>query len=95
MQRLSEIPADLAESLTEEIALLVEEGALDLVQEFLNDDLIVDNLALIAEVTAEIEAQFEAGFDEEIDAIELCVGAGGSQATCEALDAKFGEEGEL
>lgn len=92
---LSEIPADLAESLTEEIALLVEEGALDLVQEFLNDDLIVDNLALIAEVTAEIEAQFEAGFDDEIDAIELCVGAGGSQATCEALDAKFGEEGEL
>ncbi len=92
---LSEIPADLAESLTEEIALLVEEGALDLVQEFLNDDLIIDNLALIAEVTADIEAQFEAGFDEEIDAIKLCVGAGGSQATCEALDAKFGEEGEL
>ena len=91
---LAEIPADLAESLTNEIALLVEEGALDLVQEFLNDDLIVDNLALIAEVTAEIEAQFEAGFDEEIDPLEICGQLGGDAQVCSDLNDKFGDEGE-
>ena len=91
---LAEIPPELAEQLTAEIGLLVEEGALDLVQEFLNDDLIVDNLALIADVTQQIQDQLDAGFDEEIDPIALCQGAGGSAELCADLDNRLGGEEE-
>ena len=91
---LAEIPPELAEQLTAEIELLVEEGALDIVQEFLNDDLIVDNLALIADVTQQIQDQLDAGFDEEIDPVALCQGSGGSASLCAELDEKLGGSDE-
>ena len=54
---LSELDADLAAVITDEIDALIEEGALEDVQAFLSSDVLIENLATIAEVTQQVEAE--------------------------------------
>lgn len=84
---LSELDADLAAVITDEIDALISEGALEEVQAFLSSDVLVENLATIAAVTAQVEAQL-GELAEDIDYYNACVAASGA-ATCDAIQAEM------
>ena len=85
---LSGLDAELAETLTQEIQTLVEEGALEEVQAFLSSDVIIENLDIIADVTQQIEQQLADGLADDIDGFDICA-ANYDEATCSAIEAEF------
>ena len=85
---LAELDEGLASIITDEIDALIEEGALEEVQAFLTDDLILDNLATIAEVTAQVEAEL-GDLATDLDYYNACKASGSSD--CDALQEKLGD----
>lgn len=80
---LAELDADLAAVITDEIDTLIAEGALEDVQNFLSSDVLVENLATIAEVTQQVEAQL-GELATEMDYMNACIAAADAE-TCEAI----------
>ena len=85
---LSGLDAELAETLTQEIQILVEEGALEEVQAFLSNDVILENLDIIADVTQQIEQQLAEGLADDIDGFDVCK-QNYDEATCNAIQAEY------
>ena len=88
---LGELDAELAEIITDEIEALVEQGALEEVQAFLESDVLVENLSTIAEVTRQVEAEL-GELASEIDYYNACLEKAGT-ATCDAIIDEFAEIG--
>ena len=87
---LSQLDADLAAVITDEIDALIEEGALEDVQQLLSSEVIRENLETIAAVTQQVEEQL-GELATDIDYYNACVAQSG-QATCDALAAELGDE---
>ena len=88
---LGELDAELAEIITDEIEALVDQGALEEVQAFLESDVLVENLSTIAEVTRQVEAEL-GELASEIDYYNACLEKAGT-ATCDAIIDEFAEIG--
>lgn len=84
---LEGLSADMAAVITDEIGALIEEGALEDVQRFLNSDVLIANLDTIASVTAQVEAEL-GDLADDIDYHNACVAASGA-ATCDAIKAEM------
>ena len=84
---LEGLSAEMAAVITDEIGALIEEGALEEVQQFLNSDVLIANLDTIASVTAQVEAEL-GELAEDIDYYNACVAASGA-ATCDAIQAEM------
>lgn len=84
---LEGLSAEMAAVITDEIGSLIEEGAFEEVQAFLNSDVLIANLDTIASVTAQVEAQL-GELAEDIDYYNACVAASGA-ATCDAIQAEM------
>ena len=80
---LEGLSAEMAAVITDEIGALIEEGALEEVQAFLNSDVLIANLDTIASVTAQVEAEL-GELADDIDYYNACVAASGA-ATCDAI----------
>lgn len=88
---LGELDAELAEIITDEIETLIEQGALEEVQAFLESDVLVENLSTIAEVTRQVEEEL-GELASEIDYYNVCLEKAGT-ATCDAIIEEFAEIG--
>ena len=88
---LGELDAELAAVITDEIDALIAEGAFEEVQEFLSSDVLIENLATIAEVTQQVEAEL-GELATDLDYYNACV-ANSGQATCDAIAEEMGYGG--
>ena len=88
---LGELDAELAAIITDEIDDLIAEGALEEVQAFLSSDVLIDNLATIAEVTQQVESEL-GDLATDLDYYNACVANSGA-ATCDAIAEEMGYEG--
>ena len=88
---LNEMDEELASLISQEIDKLVQEGALDEVQAFLESDVLVENLSTIAEVTRQVEAEL-GELATEIDYYNACRQRA-SAGTCDDIMNEMSEIG--
>ena len=80
---LGALDEGLAAIITDEIDTLIQDGALDQVQAFLESDVLVENLETIAEVTQRVEAEL-GELATELDYYNACLESSDA-ATCDAI----------
>ena len=88
---LQEMDEELASLISQEIDKLVQEGALEQVQAFLESVVIVENLSTIAEVTRQVEAEL-GELATEIDYYNACLEKAGA-STCDDIMNEMSEIG--
>ena len=88
---LTKLDSELAEIITTEIETLIQDGALDQVQAFLESEVLVENLSTIAEVTRRIEEDF-GELATELDYYNACLEQA-DKATCDSINQEMDEIG--
>ena len=88
---LGALDEELAAIITDEIDTLIQDGALDQVQAFLESDVLVENLETIAEVTQRVEAEL-GELATELDYYNACL-ENADAATCDSISDEMSEIG--
>jgi len=88
---LGALDEELAAIITDEIDTLIQDGALEQVQAFLESDVLVENLSTIAQVTQRVEAEL-GELATELDYYNACLESSDA-ATCDSIAEEMSEIG--